>query len=194
MGPLVPKSSTLTKFATRVYAPTIHKMLTLSLALLTILVASSASGGPINIIEDSSSIASPSDLDDGALVFRDDEAVDEGEAQRNYDTVFGEEEVMRHIAKRSPLPPFDPFSKSLKLIKKSKKLFKKGGKLLKISPFLAPIEQLFPLALAGGAGGLAASAFGLPALGLAGGTGGLGTGLGLASSTIRNINGLPFIG
>ena len=118
--------------------------MTLSLALLTILVASSASGGPINAIENSSRIASQSDLDDGALVFRDDEAVDEEEAQRNYNTVIGEEDVMRHIAKRSPIPPFDPISKTIK--KTAKLTALKTAKLGALSK-TAKLAALSPLAL-----------------------------------------------
>ena len=101
------------------------------------------------MIEDSSSIDFQSDLDDGALTFRDDDAEDVEEAQRNDITDFGEEDVLRHIAKRSPIPPFDPISKTLKLKKKIKKLLKKTGKLGGVG-------------LAAGGGGLAASRWSFP--------------------------------
>merc|ERR1712038_1442987 len=49
-------------------------------------------------------------LDDGALVFRDEDADDEEEVQWNDNSDFGDEDVIRHITKRSPIPPFDPIS------------------------------------------------------------------------------------
>ena len=88
------------------------------------------------MIEDSSNIDFQSDLE-------------EEEAQWNYKSDLGEEDVMRHIAKRSPIPPFDPISKTLKLKKKAKKLLKKTGKLGGVG-------------LAAGGGGLAASRWSFP--------------------------------
>merc|ERR1712038_164134 len=82
---------------------------------------------------DSSNIYFQSDLDDGALVFRDEDADDEEEVQWNDNSDFGDEDVKRHITKRSPIPPFDPISKT---IKKTAKLtaLSKTAKLAALSP------------------------------------------------------------
>ena len=147
---------------------------------------------------DSSNIYFQSDQDDGALVFRDEDTDDEEEVQWNDNSDFGEEDVMRHITKRSPIPPFDPISKSLKLKKLLKKTGKLGGvglaayggglagaggtllktpkKLLKKpKKLLKKPGKLGGVGLAAGGSGLAASRWSYPL-------------------SFRSINGLPLLG
>jgi|ERR1712038_356531 len=93
---------------------------------------------------DSSNIYFQSDLDDGALVFRDEDADDEEEVQWNDNSDFGDEDVKRHITKRSPIPPFDPISKTIK--KTAKLTALKTAKLGALSK-TAKLAALSPLAL-----------------------------------------------
>lgn len=129
--------------------------LTLPLTLLAIIVASSATAEPIDNYEDYSDIGFLSHPDDVTVLYRD---ADDEEVQWN-DHVQADES--RHLAKRSPVPPFDPISKKLK--KKAKKLLLKVKKL---KPLIKKGAKL--AALAGGTGlagfGMTSSLPGLPAL------------------------------
>jgi len=118
---------------------------TLPLTLLATLVVSSAFAQPIDLVDDFSAIDFLSHPDDATVLYRYD---NEEEEQRN-DIVEADEP--RHLEKRSPIPPFDPISKKLKL--KAKKL------ALKLKPFKLPaLKKLPKLAVPLGGAGLGAGA------------------------------------
>ena len=98
------------------------------LALLALMAVASASAGPIEVVE-----ISP----DTGLHF------DEGDI-----------DVQRHLTKRSPIPPFDPFT----LKKKGTFFAKKSPKLFKLAGPIGLAGEFVPLAGAAGAGGLAGAA------------------------------------
>jgi len=167
----------------------------LTITLLAILAASSASPVPSDVIEENSDVVFLSHPDGAAVVFRN----DNGEVGQWNDLVVLDEP--RHLEKRSPLiPPFDPISKKLKLklIKKTlkKKLLKKKAKkfAIKLKPFKKPalkkgLKVAVPTALASGPAGLAGFALtsSLPALPALPALGAAGAGAPFAASS------LPFI-
>ena len=61
---------------------------------------------------------------------------------------------MRHLTKRTPIPPFDPFT----LKKKGTFFAKKSPKLFKLAGPIGLAGEFVPLAGAAGAGGLAGAA------------------------------------
>ena len=145
---------------------------------ITLVVAATASAEPIRVTEDDNEIfdflSDPEEK--GNIIHRDD--LDISEVDNS----------LRHLAKRSPIPPFDPITKTKKKFKKFKKFVvkpKKLKKLIKLKPKLKKLKKKlapkvikfgvpFGLGLgAGGAGGFGASQ--LPAL-----LGGLGGGGGAA--------------
>ena len=107
-------------------------MAIIPLAILALMVVASASAGPIEVIE-----ISP---DAVGLHFDHIEDID----------------VQRHLAKRSPLPPFDPFSKKGSLSPFAKKGIPTFFGIKTAAKSSLPF--VIPLAGAAGAGGLAGGA------------------------------------
>jgi len=164
---------------------------TLPLTLLATLVVSSAFAQPIDLVDDFSAIDFLSHPDDATVLYRYD---NEEEEQRN-DIVEADEP--RHLEKRSPIPPFDPFSKTLKLIAKGPLLQKALLKSPKIKKFGKKAAKLGAFGLVGagglGAASLAGTAFPTLGAGLGGAGGAFGPQL-VAAIPFRSINGLPLIG
>ena len=151
---------------------------------ITLVVAATASAEPIRVNEDDYEIIDflSDPEEEGNIIHRD------VEQQKDNLDISEVDNSLRHLAKRSPIPPFDPITKTKKKFKKFKKFVvkpKKLKKLIKLKPKLKKLKKKlapkvikfgvpFGLGLgAGGAGGFGASQ--LPAL-----LGGLGGGGGAA--------------
>ena len=107
----------------------------MTITLLAILAASSASPVPSDVIEDNSDVVFLSHPNSAAVAFRN----DNGEVGQLNDLVVLDEP--RHLEKRSPKFPFDPITKKLKL-----KLLKKKAKkfAIKLKPFKKPALKKLP--------------------------------------------------
>merc|ERR1711935_1068054 len=142
---------------------------TLPLILLATYVASSSFAVPIDLVDDFSAFDFLSHPDDATVLYR----YDNHEDEQRSDIVEADEP--RHLEKRSPIFPFDPITKTLKLkakkfakkvLLKSPKIKKFGKKAAKLGAFgLAgtAFEAGVP-ALGAGLGGGGAAVFGPPAL------------------------------
>merc|ERR1711935_478010 len=112
---------------------------TLPLILLATYVASSSFAVPIDLVDDFSAFDFLSHPDDATVLYR----YDNHEDEQRSDIVEADEP--RHLEKRSPIFPFDPITKTLKL--KAKKVLLKSPKIKKFGKLGA-----FGLVGAGGLG------------------------------------------
>ena len=152
---------------TKIYKCYFQWTFTLTLTLLGTLVASSAFAQPSDDYEDDTAISLPSHPTDADVVYW----VDYDE--ENQWNEISQVVEPRHLAKRSPIPPFDPISKTKKMFKKFVVKPKTLKKLIKLSPKIKKLAKVsVPLAGVGGAGGL--GGFGISqAAGTFGGTQGI---------------------
>ena len=142
---------------------------------ITSVVAATASAEPIRVTEDeNNNIDFSFDPEDEGNIIPKDEEVD----------------ALRHLAKRSPIPPFDPFTKTKKKFKKFVVKPKKLKKLVKKLPKAVPFAGGLGLGGAGGlAGGLGLGSGSLPTLALPaflGGGGGTGLLVGVSGPPLFN--------